>query len=71
MKHPSKSGINKRRKSALALLEKRLEAFKKEGKDKEPWTSHGGTKLHKGRTFAEECARLNNEISNLKKKIQL
>ena len=71
MKHSNKSGINQRRKSALALLEKRLETFKKEGKDKQPWTSHGGTKLHKGRTFDEECARLNNEISILKKKIRL
>lgn len=71
MKHSNKSGINQRRKSALALLEKRLETFKKEGKDKQPWTSHGGTKLHKGRTFGEECARLNNEISILKKKIRL
>lgn len=58
-----------RQKSALALLEARYEKFKAAKEDKKPWSTHGGTKLHPGRSYEDECARLSNEIKALKAKI--
>ena len=54
-----------RQKSALARLEKQYEAFKAAGKDKAPHdsTRNGKTIHHPGRTYAEECHRLSEEIS--------
>ena len=60
-----------RQKSALARLEKQYEAFKAAGKDKAPHNStrNGKTIHHPGRTYAEECHRLSEEISILKHKL--
>lgn len=60
---------NVRRKSVLEQLEKRYNAFKSKGEDKPSWTTHGGTKVHKGTDFKSECIRLEKEIAQLKKKI--
>jgi hypothetical protein len=49
-------------------LEVAYEKFKAAGEDKKPWTSAGG-RYHKGRKFAEECKRMQDEISSLKEKI--
>ena len=57
---------NARRRSALKRLEDHYKAFKSAGVDKEPYYTHGGKKLHKGRSFEEECRRLEAEITNLK-----
>lgn len=60
-----------RQKSALKRLEAAYEKFKAAREDKEPWTStRKGRKIyHKGRSYSEECERMRNEISNLKKNI--
>lgn len=58
-----------RRKSALALLEARYEKFKAAKEDKAPWTTHGGTKSHPGRSYGAECDRLAKEIQILKDKV--
>jgi len=57
-----------RRKSALARLEETYEKFKAANEDKKPWTTtrNGRTINHRGRTYAEECKRLSDEISHLK-----
>ena len=57
---------NARRKAALKRLEEQYEAFKAAGVDKEAYYTHGGKKLHKGRSFEAECRRLKTEIDNLK-----
>lgn len=57
---------NARRKAALKRLEEHYEAFKAAGVDKEAYYTHGGKKLHKGRSFEVECRRLKTEIDNLK-----
>ena len=62
-------GLVVRQKSALALLEARYEKFKAAKEDKKPWTTHGGTKVHPGRSYQDECARMANEIKVLKAKI--
>ena len=61
-----KTKANTRRKAALKRLEKHYKAFKAEGIDKESYYTHGGKRLHKGRSFEAECRRLENEIANLK-----
>ena len=60
--------LNLRRKSALARLEETYEKFKAAKEDKKPWTTtrNGRTINHKGRTYAEECKRLSDEIAHLK-----
>lgn len=60
---------NVRRKSVLEQLEKHYNAFKNKGEDKPSWTTHGGTKVHKGTDFKSECIRIEKEIAQLKKKI--
>lgn len=60
---------NVRRKNALEQLEKHYNEFKSKGGDKPSWTTHGGTKVHKGTDFKSECIRLEKEIAQLKKKI--
>ena len=57
---------NARRKAALKRLEEHYKAFKAAGVDKEAYYTHGGKKLHKGRSFEAECRRLETEIANLK-----
>ena len=57
---------NARRKAALKRLEEHYKAFKAAGVDKEAYYTHGGKKLHKGRSFEAECRRLETEITNLK-----
>ena len=57
---------NARRKAALRRLEEHYKAFKAAGVDKEAYYTHGGKKLHKGRSFEAECRRLETEIANLK-----
>ena len=57
---------NARRKAALKRLEEQYEAFKAAGVNKEAYYTHGGKKLHKGRSFEAECRRLKTEIDNLK-----
>ena len=69
MARSKKGGLVTRQKSALALLEARYEKFKAAKEDKKPWTTHGGTKVHPGRSYEDECARLSNEIKVLKAKI--
>lgn len=66
MARSRKGGLNARRKGALARLETQYREFKKNGKDKESWC---GNRYHKGRTFKAECARMEYEMANLKKKI--
>lgn len=61
-----KISANARRKSALKRLEEQYKAFKAAGVDKEAYYTHGGKRLHKGRSFEAECRRLENEIANLK-----
>ena len=60
-----------RQKAALARLEATYEKFKAAKEDKKPWTStrNGRVINHKGRSYAEECKRLSDEIANLKKLI--
>ena len=60
---------NIRRKNVLKRLEEYYNEFKKKGEDKPSWTTHGGTKVHKGSDFKSECIRLEKEIAQLKKKI--
>ena len=69
MARSKKGGLYARRKTALALLEARYEKFKAANEDKKPWTTHGGTKEHPGRSYEAECSRLSNEIALLKSKI--
>ena len=57
---------NARRKAALKRLEEHYKAFKAAGINKETYYTHGGKKLHKGRSFEAECRRLETEIANLK-----
>lgn len=57
-----------RQRMALQRLEAAYAKFKAAGEDKKPWTSAGGH-YHKGRKFAEECKRMQDEISSLKEKI--
>lgn len=58
-----------RQKNALYLLEARYEAFKVAKKDKASWTTHGGKKVHSGRSYKDECQRLADEIKTLKAKM--
>ena len=69
MARSKKGGRILRWKSTLALLEARYEKFKAAKEDKKPWTTHGGTKEHPGRSYEAECARMSNEIAILKAKI--
>lgn len=61
-------GRSIRQKFALQQLEKRYEAFKAAKKDKEPWTTakNGKPRQHPGRSYKEECARMEQEIQNIK-----
>ena len=61
-----KGGLSLRRKNALARLEAAYESFKKEKKDKESFVSANGHR-HPFRSYADECARMRNEIDRLKK----
>jgi hypothetical protein len=60
-----------RQRAALARLESAYEKFKAGNEDKKPWdsTRNGRIIHHQGRKFADECARMANEIKNLKAKI--
>lgn len=71
MARSHKGGKVARQKSALALLEARYEAFKAAKEDKAPWTTSrkGKPRVHPGRSYQDECARLANEIKVLKAKI--
>ena len=71
MARSRKGGKVARQKSALALLEARYEAFKAAKEDKAPWTTSrkGKPRVHPGRSYQDECARLANEIKVLKAKI--
>ena len=69
MARSKKGGLYARRKTALALLEARYEKFKAAKEDKKPWTTHHNTKVHPGRSYEAECARLSNEIAILKAKL--
>ena len=66
-----KGNLVVRQKAALKRLEAACEKFKAAGEDKKPWSSTRNSKtiLHKGRSYAEECKRMSNEISVLKDKI--
>lgn len=69
MARSKKGGLVARQKSALALLEARYEKFKAAKEDKKPWTTHHDTKVHPGRSYEAECARMAAEIKILKDKI--
>ena len=60
-----------RQKAALARLEEAYEKFKAAKEDKKPWesTRNGRKVLHSGKSYADECARMANEIKILKAKI--
>ena len=60
-----------RQKAALARLEKSYELFKAAKKDKAPYdsTRNGRTIHHRGRSYAEECQRMSNEIQLLKSRL--
>ena len=60
-----------RQKAALARLEEAYEKFKAAKEDKKPWdsTRNGRVIHHQGRKYADECARMANEIKILKAKI--
>ena len=60
-----------RQRAALARLEASYAKFKAAKEDKKPWTStrNGREIFHKGRSYADECARLAHEIEILKTKI--
>lgn len=60
---------NIRRKNVLKRLEEYYNEFKKKGEDKPSWTTHGGTKVHKGSDFKSECIRFEKEIAQLKNRI--
>lgn len=66
-----KGGLVIRQRAALARLETQYEEFKKAGVDKAPWTTTRNGRIihHRGRTFNEECGRLQAEIDNLKSKL--
>ena len=66
-----KGNLVVRQRAALQRLEAAYEKFKAAGEDKKPWTStrNGKEVYHKGRTYAEECKRMSQEISNLKENI--
>ena len=60
-----------RQRAALARLEATYQKFKAAKEDKKPWTStrNGRTIFHKGRSYADECARFAHEITVLKNKL--
>ena len=57
-----------RQRASLARLEAAYEKFKAAGEDKKPYSStrNGRVVNHKGRSYAEECKRLSDEIKHLK-----
>ena len=63
-----KGGLLVRRRAALARLETTYKSFKAAGEDKKPWDSYrrGHIHHHKGRSYADECKRLSDEIKHLK-----
>ena len=63
-----KGGLSARLRSALIRLEASYETFKATKKDKESWTStrNGKPHFHPGKTYAEECKRLSEEIERTK-----
>jgi len=67
-----KKGIDLRRKEALKRLEATYESFKEANQDKKSWesTRNGKKHFHPGRSYAEECKRLSDEIDTLKHKIR-
>jgi len=67
----AKGNLEARQRSALKRLETAYEIFKAAGEDKKPWSSTRNGKVinHRGRSYAEECKRMSEEISNLKKNI--
>ncbi len=71
MSKSKKGGLLGRRRSALERLERTYSDFKSAGVNKESWvtTRHGKSHTHKGRTYDEECKRLEEEIKILKHKI--
>ena len=72
MSRSLKGGLLGRRRSALERLEKKYAEFKAAGVNKEPWDTAINSKHpkhHAGHTFAEECKRMENEISVLKHRI--
>lgn len=60
-----------RQKATLQRLEAAYEKFKAAGEDKCSWSStrKGRVIFHKGRTYNEECERMKQEITNLKRNI--
>ena len=66
-----KGSLIVRQKAALARLEEAYEKFKAAKEDKKPWesTRNGRKVQHAGRKYADECARMANEIKILKAKI--
>ena len=60
-----------RQRAALARLEEAYEKFKAAKEDKKPWEStRNGRKIyHQGHKYADECARMANEIKILKAKL--
>lgn len=72
MSRSRKGGLLARRKSALALLEARYKKFKAAHEDKAPWITAKNSKhprQHPGRSYKDECLRLEKEIEILKAKI--
>jgi hypothetical protein len=60
-----------RQRAALVRLESAYEKFKAGKEDKKPYesTRKGRKVYHPGRKYADECARMANEIKSLKSKL--
>jgi hypothetical protein len=71
MSRSKKGGLLGRRRSALERLEKAYEEFKKAGVDKAPHVStrNGKPHTHKGRKYADECKRMEEQIKILKGRV--
>ena len=66
-----KGGLAHRRKSALSRLEAVYEKFVSKKASKESWTTHASTRIHKSRSFDDECQRLQSEIAALKSRLHV
>lgn len=71
MKKGKSIGLLHRRINALKRLEATYEKFKESKEDKKPWitTRNGKEHIHSGKSYAEECKRMSDEISILKSRI--
>lgn len=62
---------NSRRKRALSMLEAQYDKFRNAHEDKPSWTTNGGKRIHKSRTYEQECKRFVEQIEILKSKLRL